>query len=112
MPVGETRPWAVKHTLPIENGHGQVRVTRAFWSALAHCKEFVFSVQDGDGQRARRLVHGERVPAGQGLEVGVGGTGGRALGQPAIKRWHETEGSPLPFLPEAVLIDSTARLRA
>ncbi|HZZ13527.1 MAG TPA: hypothetical protein VFE79_22800 [Paraburkholderia sp.] len=52
MPVGETRPWAIKHTLPIENGHGEVRVTRAFGSALALCKEFVFSVQDGDGPSA------------------------------------------------------------
>ncbi|MCC8401046.1 hypothetical protein LJ655_03910 [Paraburkholderia sp. MMS20-SJTN17] len=52
MPVGETKPWSVKHTLPIENGHGQVRVTRAFGSALALCKEFVFSVQDGDGPNA------------------------------------------------------------
>lgn len=52
MPVGETRLWAVKHSLPIENGHGQVRVTRAFSSALALCKEFVFSVQDGDGPNA------------------------------------------------------------
>ncbi|CAH2928556.1 MAG: FIG00454115: hypothetical protein [uncultured Paraburkholderia sp.] len=52
MPVGETRPWSVKHTLPIENGHGQVRVTRAFGSAIALCKEFVFSVQDGDGSNA------------------------------------------------------------
>ncbi|HEY4297664.1 MAG TPA: hypothetical protein VGM85_14425 [Paraburkholderia sp.] len=52
MPVGETRPWAVKHTLPIENGHGEVRVTRAFGSALALCKEFVFSVKDGDAPNA------------------------------------------------------------
>ncbi|MFM0335697.1 hypothetical protein [Paraburkholderia fungorum] len=52
MPVGETRPWAIKHTLPIENGHGVVRVTRAFGSALTLCKEFVFSVQDGDGPGA------------------------------------------------------------
>jgi hypothetical protein len=48
MPVGETRDWSVKHALPIENGHGQVRVTRAFASSLAICKEFVFSVVDGD----------------------------------------------------------------
>ncbi|MGH8778984.1 hypothetical protein [Paraburkholderia sp.] len=48
MPVGDTRPWRVKHTLPLENGHGEVRVTRAFASALAICKEFVFSVVDGD----------------------------------------------------------------
>jgi len=48
MPVGETRPWSVKHRMPVENGHGQVRVTRAFASALTICKDFVFSVQDGD----------------------------------------------------------------
>ncbi|APR35373.1 hypothetical protein [Paraburkholderia sp. SOS3] len=48
MKVGDTRPWNVKHTLPIENGHGQIRVTRAFSSALADCKEFAFSVADGD----------------------------------------------------------------
>jgi hypothetical protein len=47
-PVGDTRPWKVKHTLPIENGHGQVRVLRAFATALADCKEFAFSVADGD----------------------------------------------------------------
>ncbi|CAD6522458.1 hypothetical protein LMG28140_01387 [Paraburkholderia metrosideri] len=52
MPVGETRPWSVKHTLPIENGHGEVRVIRAFGSSLALCKEFVFSVRDGDGPNA------------------------------------------------------------
>ena len=52
MPVGETKPWSVNHTLPIENGHGQVRVTRAFSSALAVCKDFVFSVQDGDAPNA------------------------------------------------------------
>jgi membrane protein implicated in regulation of membrane protease activity len=44
MAVGETKPWSVKHKMPIENGHGEVRVTRAFTSALAICKDFVFSV--------------------------------------------------------------------
>jgi hypothetical protein len=52
MPVGEVRLWSVKHTLPIENGHGEVRVIRAFGSSLALCKEFVFSVRDGDGPNA------------------------------------------------------------
>ncbi|MDE1182866.1 hypothetical protein [Paraburkholderia sp.] len=49
MAVGDApKPWQVKHTLPVENGHGQVRVTRAFASAIAICKEFAFSIQDGD----------------------------------------------------------------
>jgi hypothetical protein len=52
LPVGGMDLWRVKHQLPVENGHGQVRVTRAFSSALALCKEFVFSVQDGDAANA------------------------------------------------------------
>ncbi|MDR1967455.1 MAG: hypothetical protein LBQ32_02010 [Burkholderiaceae bacterium] len=52
-PVGESMPWQVKHTLPIENGHGEVRVMQVFNTALTQCKEFVFSVVDGDGPDAQ-----------------------------------------------------------
>lgn len=48
LPVGGMDIWRIKHKLPVENGHGEVRVTRAFSSALALCKDFAFSVQDGD----------------------------------------------------------------
>jgi hypothetical protein len=51
--VGESMPWQVKHTLPIENGHGEVRVMRVFDTALAPCKEFVFSLVDGDAPDAK-----------------------------------------------------------
>jgi len=54
MEVGETRPWRVKHRIPLENGHGEVRVTRAFATPLANCKEFVFSVADGQAPSAPR----------------------------------------------------------
>jgi hypothetical protein len=50
--IGQSQPWSVKHPLPIENGHGEVRVLREFSSALATCKEFAFSVADGDGPHA------------------------------------------------------------
>ncbi len=53
MAVGESKPWRVKHRLPIENGHGEVRVTRSFDTALANCKEFAFSVVDGDKPDAK-----------------------------------------------------------
>ncbi|EGD04938.1 hypothetical protein [Burkholderia pseudomultivorans] len=46
--VGDVKPWKVKNTIPLENGEGEVRVTRAYSSALAMCKEFAFSVKDGD----------------------------------------------------------------
>ncbi|WP_116122547.1 hypothetical protein [Paraburkholderia sp. BL6669N2] len=48
LPVGETKPWRVKHALPLENGHGEVRVLREFDSALATCREFAFSVIAGE----------------------------------------------------------------
>ncbi|WP_321814361.1 MULTISPECIES: hypothetical protein [unclassified Paraburkholderia] len=48
LPVGGSDSWRIKHKLPVENGHGEVRVTRAFASALALCKDFAFSVQDSD----------------------------------------------------------------
>ena len=48
LPIGDTKPWRVKHSLPVENGHGDVRVLREFSSALATCREFAFSVVDGD----------------------------------------------------------------
>lgn len=80
MPVGETRPWSVKHSLPIENGHGQVRVTRAFASALAICKDFVFSVQDGDGPGAHEAwFTGSACHDDKGWKW--------ASAEPAVERW-------------------------
>jgi hypothetical protein len=52
LPVDESRTWRVKHWLPVENGRGQVRVTRAFATPLALCKDFLFSVAHGDGSNA------------------------------------------------------------
>ncbi len=52
LQVGGNDTWRVKHTLPIENGHGQVRVLRAFSTVLAQCREFAFSVQEGDAADA------------------------------------------------------------
>ena len=52
-PVGDVQPWNVKHTLPVENGHGEVRTLREFDSALATCREFAFSVIDGDKADAK-----------------------------------------------------------
>ncbi|MEC5407069.1 hypothetical protein VOM14_16100 [Paraburkholderia sp. MPAMCS5] len=80
MPVGETRPWSIKHTLPIENGRGVVRVTRAFGSALALCKEFVFSVQEGDGQNAHETWYtASACQQDKGWKW--------ASAEPAVERW-------------------------
>ncbi len=78
--VGETRPWKVKHTLPIENGHGDVRVLREFDNALASCKEFAFSVGDGDDANA----HAEWFVASACKQT----EGWKwASAEPAVERW-------------------------
>jgi hypothetical protein len=78
--VGETRPWMVKHTLPVENGHGEVRVLREFNSALANCKEFAFSVVDGDEAKS---------PAQWYVATACQQTSGWkwASAEPAVDRW-------------------------
>ncbi|MDR5819629.1 hypothetical protein [Caballeronia sp. LZ043] len=78
--VGETRPWKVKHTLPVENGHGEVRVLREFGSALATCKEFAFSVVDGDDAKA---------PAEWFVATACQQSSGWkwASAEPAVERW-------------------------
>ncbi|AUH53463.1 hypothetical protein CXB49_00160 [Chromobacterium sp. ATCC 53434] len=52
LPVGEIRPWRIKHTFPIENNHGRVRVTRTFTTALVTCKDLLFSVAVDDTPNA------------------------------------------------------------
>ena len=81
LPVGGTHAWTVKHKLPIENGHGEVRVTRAFASSLALCKEFVFSVQDGDGPDAPA-----RWYTASACHDDAGGWKWAAA-EPAVERW-------------------------
>lgn len=83
LPVGGTQPWSVKHKLPVENGHGEVRVTRAFASSLALCKEFLFSVRDGDGPNAPERWFTASACHDEGTEGGWKW----ASAEPAVDRW-------------------------
>lgn len=47
-PPGGTRSWEVRHDLPIGDRQGEVRVVREIRSALADCKEALFSVAADD----------------------------------------------------------------
>ncbi|HLX02230.1 MAG TPA: hypothetical protein VKS80_08930 [Trinickia sp.] len=79
-PVDGTQTWRVKHWLPVENGHGRIRVTRAFASAIALCKDFVFSVADGDDPNAREDWYtATACEAPQGWKW--------ASAEPAVARW-------------------------
>jgi hypothetical protein len=73
----------VKHTLPVENGHGDVRVLREFTSALATCREFAFSVADGDKPDAH-----EDWFLAQACKGNDDSSGWKwASAEPAVARW-------------------------
>jgi hypothetical protein len=83
LPFGDTKPWRVKHTLPVENGHGDVRVLREFTSALATCREFAFSVADGDKPDAH-----EDWFLAQACKGNDDSSGWKwASAEPAVARW-------------------------
>jgi hypothetical protein len=54
VPEGGQVPWQIRHPLPIGNEHGQLRVVRVIDSPLAQCKEIVFSVDEGEGEKLKR----------------------------------------------------------
>ena len=51
---GETRRWRILHTIPIGNEAGEVTLVREIDNALAPCREALFSVEEGEGDAARR----------------------------------------------------------
>ncbi len=75
-PPGASRPWMVRHDLPIGDKEGEVRVVREIPSALATCREALFSVASDDGPAWFSTVacrHGERWRW--------------AAAEPAVGRW-------------------------
>ncbi|PRH11119.1 hypothetical protein [Burkholderia gladioli] len=78
LAVGQVAPWKVKNRIPIDNGEGEVRVTRAFSTPLALCKEFAFSVKDGDKADWYIAI---------ACEAPQGGAWTWASAEPAVARW-------------------------
>ncbi len=44
LPPGVIMPWAIEHSIPIGNEHGEVQVARVISTPLAVCEEIIFSV--------------------------------------------------------------------
>jgi hypothetical protein len=77
LPPGTTAPWAVHHSLPIGNEHGQLQIVRDIPNPLAPCKQVLFSVAEGkqppDWYSADMCRQGERWKW--------------ATAEPAVERW-------------------------
>lgn len=77
--VGQRGAWDVVHSLPYKNAHGDFTVLRAFETALANCKEALFTVADGNTTATRPAFV---------TTVCRGDAGWRwALAEPAVERW-------------------------
>ena len=55
LPVGGVGGWATDHAVPVEpNERGQVAISRVISTGPLECKEIMFSVDGGRGERLRR----------------------------------------------------------
>lgn len=48
---GDSHPWSIRHPLPYGNEQGELRVTRVIKTPLVVCKEALFSVVEGEGEK-------------------------------------------------------------
>jgi hypothetical protein len=81
LPVGGVGGWATDHTVPVEpNERGQVAVSRVISTGALECKEIVFSVDSGQGERLRRGFYLAAV-------CRDGGAWRWASAEPATERW-------------------------
>ncbi len=81
LPVGGVGEWHTNHAVPVEpNERGQVAVSRVISTGPLECKEIVFSVDTGRGERLRRGFYVAAV-------CRDGGAWKWASAEPATERW-------------------------
>ncbi len=81
LPVGGVGAWATDHAIPVEpNERGQVTVSRVISAGPLECKEIMFSVDSGRGERLRRGFYVAAV-------CRDGETWRWASAEPATERW-------------------------
>lgn len=77
LPVGGEAPWRIRHFIPFGNEQGTLRVVDEIDTAIAVCKEVVFSVTDGKAPPVYYSVDICRDPKGWKW----------ATAEPAVARW-------------------------
>jgi len=78
--AGEQVSWHINHDIPIGNEHGELRVVRLIDTPLARCKEIMFSVDEGSGEKLKRAWYDATVC--HQAEVWKW-----ASAEPAVERW-------------------------
>ena len=75
-PLGQPRAWEIRHTIPIDNEHGELEAVREFATPLTTCREIVFTVIDGE---TRDMLVTTLCRQGQNWRW--------ASAEPAVPRW-------------------------
>ena len=47
LPIGQSRAWEIRHTIPVGNNRGYLTVVREIATPLATCREVLFTEEDG-----------------------------------------------------------------
>ncbi len=79
LAIGQSHPWRIRHTIPIGNEHGTLRVVAVTATPLTTCKEVVFSVDDDDDHAPGRRFTTAVCRQGKSWRW--------ALAEPAVQRW-------------------------
>jgi len=77
---GQGGSWRIRHTIPIGNEAGELRVVRLIRNPLTDCKQVVFSVVDGSGADATRAWYSADI-------CREGSVWKWASAEPAVARW-------------------------
>jgi hypothetical protein len=77
---GQAGVWQIRHTLPIDDENGELRVVRRIENPLAECKQVVFSVVGGSDTAPTRSWYSADM-------CRDGGHWKWASAEPAVARW-------------------------
>ena len=80
VPAGGATVWKIEHFVPTGNEHGQLHVVRVTDSPLASCKQIVFSVDEGEGDKLKRNWYTTDI-------CKQADTWKWAAAEPAVERW-------------------------
>jgi hypothetical protein len=77
---GQSGTWRIRHTIPIDNEAGELRVVRLIRNPLADCNQVVFSVVAGGGADQTRVWYSADI-------CRQGSAWKWASAEPAVARW-------------------------
>ncbi len=77
---GGRATWKIEHDIPIGNEHGSLQVVRQIDNPLALCKQVVFSVDEGNGEKLKRAWYSADI-------CHQANRWKWASAEPAVERW-------------------------